>query len=313
MNTTALDAAFAGVDLTGLSAAPVVSEGTPLELAHDAITPDPNQPRRVFDETALKELADSIKAQGVIQPIIVCQVSGKYQLIAGERRWRAAKLAGLATVPAIVREPMADYAQVIENEQRENLTALELAEFIGSKYQNGKGESMTAIAKKLGKSKAIISQYNSLNAAPEAVRTAMESGKLTSSRTANDLIKLYESHDPKQLDKQIKSLSAIGRGDVARISESLGSLSRQTPVKSASKKSSKAKIITQAVTEKQAESIRYARPIFRVALKRRIGVIVHDRDPNDPTRAWVLFKDKPLQIEQVNFRELTPHMFEPII
>lgn len=103
-----------------------------VELSIDEIEPNPHQPRTDFDEARLQELADSIRQKGVIQPVVVNRVGTSHQLIAGERRWRASRLAGLDTIPAVVYE--IDSAQelmelsLIENIQRENLNPIEEAE-----------------------------------------------------------------------------------------------------------------------------------------------------------------------------------------
>ncbi len=100
------------------------------EVAVDLINPNPFQPRTHFDEAALVELADSIRAQGVIQPVVVRRRSGEYELIAGERRWRAAQKAGLTRIPAVIREiddNQAAAMALIENLQREDLDAIEQA------------------------------------------------------------------------------------------------------------------------------------------------------------------------------------------
>ncbi len=106
-------------------------EGAQLrEIAVDLIHPNPFQPRTHFDEDALTELADSIRAQGVIQPVVVRRRSGEYELIAGERRWRAAQQAGLARIPAVIRkidDNQAAAMALIENLQREDLDAIEQA------------------------------------------------------------------------------------------------------------------------------------------------------------------------------------------
>lgn len=103
------------------------------ELRHlriDAVSPDPDQPRRHFDDDALAELAESIKEHGIIQPIIVTAISGGYQIVAGERRWRAAKLAGIEKIPSIVRTLTNQHKlelALIENLQRRDLNPLEMA------------------------------------------------------------------------------------------------------------------------------------------------------------------------------------------
>lgn len=109
-----------------------VEEGAQLrELAIALISPNPFQPRKHFDESALAELADSIRAQGVIQPVVVRRRSGEYELIAGERRWRAAQRAGLDRIPAVIRavdDNQAAAMALIENLQREDLDAIEQAQ-----------------------------------------------------------------------------------------------------------------------------------------------------------------------------------------
>ena len=122
-----------GLDaLLGTADRPEQEEGAQLrELAVDLINPNPFQPRKRFDEAALTELADSIRAQGVIQPVVVRRRSGEYELIAGERRWRAAQKAGLDHIPAVIREiddNQAAAMALIENLQREDLDAIEQAQ-----------------------------------------------------------------------------------------------------------------------------------------------------------------------------------------
>ena len=131
----------------------------------------------------------------------------------------------MATIPAFVTVELDAYQRVAENEQRENLTALELAAFIQSRLPIDK--TLSAIAKKLGKSLTIVSQHNSLNDAPDAIRAALDSGRLTSARTANDLMALYKTHDSKALDKHITGMDHIGRGDIESIKQNAPVLSRQ--------------------------------------------------------------------------------------
>jgi ParB family chromosome partitioning protein len=114
-----------------ISAQTAAPEGDVQRLAIEHVTPNPNQPRRDFDEAALLELAQSIEREGIIQPMIVRKTgSNQYQIIAGERRWRAAKLAGLQQVPVIVRtadDQQALELAIVENIQREDLNPIELA------------------------------------------------------------------------------------------------------------------------------------------------------------------------------------------
>lgn len=112
------------------AAEPVTAPETPTHIRIDEIDPNPIQPRRVFEPQRLAELAASIRANGIIQPIVVRPAAGRYQLVAGERRWRAAKLAGLETVPVTIQEIPDDRlleVTLIENIQREDLNPIETA------------------------------------------------------------------------------------------------------------------------------------------------------------------------------------------
>ena len=103
------------------------------EISINLIDPNPNQPRKMFDEEALNELASSIKTHGVIQPIVVNKNDGRYMVIAGERRWRASKIAGLDTIPCVVKnytERQIKEISIIENLQREDLNPIEAARVI---------------------------------------------------------------------------------------------------------------------------------------------------------------------------------------
>lgn len=142
----------------------------------------PYQPRRHFDDTALAELAASIKRHGIIQPLVVTPVkAGVYTLIAGERRWRAAQLAGLKTVPAIVRDRQ-ELEQLelalIENVQRVDLTPLEQAVSIERLHQQF-SLSYDVIAQRLGKASSTVNNTVRLLRLPEAARDALVAGKIS--------------------------------------------------------------------------------------------------------------------------------------
>ncbi|MCR5147215.1 MAG: ParB/RepB/Spo0J family partition protein [Clostridia bacterium] len=145
------------------------------------VEPNRNQPRKRFDEEALEELANSIKEYGLIQPIVVTKQDDYYQIIAGERRWRASKLAGLIEIPAIIREndtrKNAEIA-LIENIQREDLNPYEKA--VGIKnLMTDYGLRQEDVAQKLGKSRsAVANSVRILNLEPRVLEFAKE-GKLT--------------------------------------------------------------------------------------------------------------------------------------
>jgi ParB family chromosome partitioning protein len=153
-------------------------EQIPLQQLH----PNPHQPRQHFDETALQELAASIKRHGIVQPLIVSPADkGNYSLVAGERRWRAAKLAGLTTVPAIVRarqELEQLEVALIENVQRVDLSPLEQAVSIARLHEQF-SLSYEAIAERLGKATSTVNNTVRLLRLPEVARDALAAGKIS--------------------------------------------------------------------------------------------------------------------------------------
>ena len=151
------------------------------EISIGEIDPNKDQPRKKFDETALKELALSIQQHGVIQPIVVMKKNNRYMIIAGERRWRASKLAGKKTIPAIVRdydEIQTAEISIIENLQRQDLNPMEEARAM-KKLMDEFGWTQEVVAERLGKSRPVISNtIRLLNLQPEVIEM-IESGKLS--------------------------------------------------------------------------------------------------------------------------------------
>lgn len=142
---------------------------------------NPNQPRKNFDETALQELADSIKQNGVLQPILVRKIGGKYQIVAGERRYQASKLAGLKEIPAVVRD--IDDKEVfqlalIENLQRSDLSSMEEAKGY-RQLIDSQGLTQEGLAKILSKSRSAIANTLRLMDLPTVVQEMIEQGLLT--------------------------------------------------------------------------------------------------------------------------------------
>lgn len=151
------------------------------QIAVVKLVVNPYQPRKVFDDEALQELALSIKEHGVLQPIIVRTKGKKYEIVAGERRFRASQLAGLTEVPAIVKnlseQQMMELA-ILENLQREDLTPIEEAEAYYNLIQNLKF-TQEELAVRLGKSRPHIANHIRLLSLPQDVRTAITDGKLS--------------------------------------------------------------------------------------------------------------------------------------
>ena len=151
------------------------------ELKIPDIVRDEEQPRRDFNKEAIEALAASIKEHGVLQPIVVTKEDGKYKIVAGERRWRASKIAGLETIPAIVRTLDSQNRlelSIIENAQREDLNAIELATAY-AKLKTQFNLSTEDIAAKVGKSEASIQNTIRLLNLPDDVKKIMVKEKLS--------------------------------------------------------------------------------------------------------------------------------------
>ena len=157
-----------------------VGEGKLVEIAVDNIYPNPFQPRKNFKEEALRQLAESMKELGIIQPLVVFKREGKYFIVVGERRWRAAQLLKWEKVPALIREfsdndIMAE--ALIENIQREELNAMEIAEGIESLISQS-GEGQQEIAEKLGMNRSTVTNFLRLLKLPAKIKEYVASEKL---------------------------------------------------------------------------------------------------------------------------------------
>lgn len=154
---------------------------TPEEVEINKIKPNPHQPRKHFDEITLSELASSIKEHGILQPLIVSKVGDSFELIAGERRLKAAKKIGLKTVPAIVRTPSEQQKlelSMIENIQRHNLSPIEEA-VAYQKMNDNFGMTHEQIGKKLGKSRATVTNMIRLLELPTEIQAGLEKEKVS--------------------------------------------------------------------------------------------------------------------------------------
>lgn len=190
-----------------------------LNLPIEDIIPNRFQPRLSFDEQGLKELANSIKEHGIIQPLVVRKLAEKYEIIAGERRYKAAKLAGLTKVPAIITtmdDQKSAEAAIVENVQRRDLSAIEEAKSYQVLLEK---ENLTQeqLAKKMGLSQSAISNKLRLLTLPEAVQNALIEEKI-SERHARSLLQLEDKYEQeewlnkiiderltvRELDRQIK-------------------------------------------------------------------------------------------------------------
>ena len=192
------------------------------EVAITQIKPNPKQPRTIFDKAAITELTMSVRERGILQPILVRPLPSdngeiQYEIVAGERRWRAAQLAGLHKVPVVIRElsdAQASEIALIENVQRVDLNPMEEAEgyhFLAKQY----GRSQDSIAKAVGKSRSHVANLMRLTSLPPAVRDALTSNEismgharalLSSPDSAGDLKEVLRSGlSVRQLEARIKA------------------------------------------------------------------------------------------------------------
>jgi ParB family transcriptional regulator, chromosome partitioning protein len=200
------------------------------EISVDAVTPNPRQPRTVFDEDALEELSASLREVGLLQPIVVREVlPGRYELVMGERRWRASKLAGLTEIPAIIRETADDQMlrdALLENLHRQQLNPLEegaayeqlLAEF---------GATHEQLATKLGRSRSHVTNTIRLLALPPAVQRRVAAGVLSAGH-ARALLSLGDTEAQDRLATRI-----VAEGLSVRAVEEIVALGEEGPRKRA--------------------------------------------------------------------------------
>ncbi|MGE5413991.1 MAG: ParB/RepB/Spo0J family partition protein [Syntrophomonadaceae bacterium] len=183
-----------------------VPRGTsPREVEIDRLTPSRFQPRRNFSEPALAELARSIREVGIIQPIVVVPRGEKYEIVAGERRWRAAAIAGLARVPITVRERGSDRdlleAALVENLQREDLNVLEAAEGY-ARLREEFQLTQEKIAERVGKDRTTVANTLRILKLSSPVREKIRAGELTAGH-ARALVALASTDDQERLAEEI--------------------------------------------------------------------------------------------------------------
>lgn len=183
-----------GLDALFQDNSPIESEKSIITLSVNEVEPNREQPRKEFNESALSELSKSIEKNGVIQPILVRpKAGGAYQIVAGERRWRASRMAGLTEIPVVIREMSDEEAAVfalIENLQREDLNPVEEAEGIRSLIEEF-GMTQEEAADRVGKSRTAVTNTLRLLKLPENILSMVAKGKITAGH-ARALISLED-------------------------------------------------------------------------------------------------------------------------
>ena len=185
--------------LLSVDGIPETQKDSVVELKINDISPNSEQPRKRFNEEALQELADSIKENGVIQPIIVSKRGTGYRIVAGERRWRASRLAGMKVIPAIVRDLTDQQTMeqaLIENIQRQDLNPLEEA-FAMDNLMKEHGLTQEALAKKLGKSRPAIANTLRLINIDESLQDFIRNGDLSAGH-ARALLAITDKEEQKK-------------------------------------------------------------------------------------------------------------------
>ncbi len=195
------------------------------EIELDKIVPNEYQPRKVFDDEKLKERAASIKEQGVIQPVIVHRSGSGYQLIAGERRWRASRLAGLKTIPALVKEAtrreLLEMA-LIENIQREDLNPLEAAEAY-RRLQDEFKLTQDELARRVGKERSTVTNFLRILGLPKEIKHELATGGLSMGH-AKALLSIERVRDQAQA-----ALMIVKKGLSVREAEALANRLKNPP------------------------------------------------------------------------------------
>jgi ParB family transcriptional regulator, chromosome partitioning protein len=187
------------------------SDGRPLLVPTERLDEDPHNPRTEFPECELDELADDIRARGILEPIVVhpADTAGRYRIHFGANRLRAARRVGLDEVPVVVRDAPADpYAQVAENQKRHGLTPLDLARFIRSEAD--KGESNAAIARRLVMDPTTVAHYLAMLELPAELGEALKSGRCMSPKTLYELSKLHDAQP------ELAIALVAGKSDITR-------------------------------------------------------------------------------------------------
>ena len=210
-------------------AIPETTESGPTEIPIDRIDPNPDQPRRVFETAQLQTLADSIRQHGVIQPIVVTRVRDRFELVVGERRWRATREAGLTSIPAVIAEVDADdrlALALIENIQRRDLNPIELAQAFRSLAEIG--ATQEEIGHRVGLERSTIANHLRLLELPREFQQDVEEGRLSAGH-AKALLGVANPERRRRLRDQIirESVSVRAAEELCRAGS--GSVKQRPP------------------------------------------------------------------------------------
>lgn len=291
-------------DLSGLLAAPTPASGDAptggkaSEIAMESIEEDPNQPRTTFDPASLEEMAGTIALRGVKTPISVRphpDQEGRFIINHGARRFRASGIAGKTTIPAFVDADYTEADQVIENLQRDALTAREIADFIGREL--AKKVKKQDIAKAIGKSNAYVTQHAALLDLPDPIGEIFQSERCRDVTLINELVGLYKKHPEGVTDWLADEEQEITRGTVRLLKEfltsgsSVGEGEGEGDTPPAEPEPAKDK------EEKEADPDKLKKAIVTVEHDGRPGRLMLNRRPSREGVSWMKFDDDGSEFE----------------
>jgi ParB family chromosome partitioning protein len=267
----------------------------PMEIELDKIDEDPDQPRHLdnpgFASESIKELAETIKLRGVKTPISVRvnrSSQGRYLINHGARRYRASKLAGKTTIPSFIDNDYISSDQVIENLQRNGLTAREIADFIGRELS--RGQKQYEIAKSIGKSASFVSQHVTLLDLPEPIAEAFSAGRTSDVTVINELVTSYKKQPNEVIAWLQNEAEEITRSSIDRLrgfmDEQRGQDQDKENEEAAGREDHKGK------TKKNATSVTSEKKLSVHVLHNKCpALLVLTKKPTSQGKAWLRFED----------------------
>ena len=246
----------------------------------DRIAPNPMQPRQRFNEVRLAELAESVRQNGLVQPLVVRRDGGGYTLVAGERRYRAARMAGLENAPAVIMDELDDARMLelalVENIQREDLNALELAEAYHRLIEKC-GLTQIQLAQRVGRSRAAVANHLRLLTLPDSIKRLIADGRLTEGHARALLALENESHMLEMAERIVNNSLTV------REVEQAGPQKR--------KRRLRVRRVSPALTEMEADLKRRLATAVRIIPGLKKGRIeIEYYGDEDLSRLWQLFR-----------------------
>ena len=281
---------------------------SPIELDIELIDEDKNQPRTVFDDATLKELAETIRERGVKTPISVrpSKKEGRYIINHGARRYRASIIAGKETIPAYVDADYAEEDQIIENLHRDELTAREIANFIGRKI--GEGMKQRAVGKLIGKSESYISQHLTLNDLPEPISTVFNNARCGDVTVIYELVTAYKKAPEKVATWLEDESQEITRRSVKDLREFLAESAMNA--KSLADEDEDDGHISKSKKIMETDKSKMRNPIIRVEFGGKIARLILNKRPPSKRTVWVTFEESgkttKVGIEHLTLFEILP-------